>query len=348
VKLGVLTVPLSDRPLAEVVDWLALAGVEAVELGTGNYPGNAHCDPGLLLADPDARRRLVALLASRGMLLSALSQHGNPLHPQTELAESAHRTWRKTVELASELEVPVVNAFSGCPGDSAHSLWPNWVTCSWPEDDLSILDWQWRERVIPYWQMEEAFARRHGVKIAIEMHTGFVAYNPDTLIRLRHETGPNLGANFDPSHLFWQGIDPVEAIDLLAADGAVFHVHAKDTQLNEASIRRKGILDLVPHERASERAWSFRTLGYGHSEKTWRDIVSALQRGGYGYVVSIEHEDPLLETEDALSKAIELLRSVLPRDTGRTPEGSDVRSAGETQGDPIATRVAPELEEELK
>jgi sugar phosphate isomerase/epimerase len=335
VKLGVLTVPLSHWPLARVVDWLALAGVEAIELGTGNYPGDAHCDPERLLADPSERRRLRELLASRGMIVSALSQHGNPLHPQSEVAESSHRTWRRTVELASELEVPVINASSGCPGDGPDALWPNWVTCSWPEDYLTVLDWQWCERVIPYWREEEEFARRHGVKVAIEMHTGFVVYNPDTLLRLRRETGPNLGANFDPSHLFWQGIDAVDAVDTLAADGAIFHVHAKDTQLHDAVIRRKGVLDTVPHERVGERSWSFRTLGYGHDEKTWRDIVSALRRGGYGYVVSIEHEDPMLDEEDALSKAIELLRSVLPRDAADRPDGFGVQGEGRTQGDPV-------------
>jgi sugar phosphate isomerase/epimerase len=341
VRLGVLTAPFYSSPLEDTLDLLADAGVEAVELGTGNYPGNDHCDPDELLADGDARRRLAALVESRGLFISALSQHGNPLHPQAPIAHAAHDTWRKTVELASALEVPVVNAFSGCPGDSPGSLWPNWAVCSWPEDYLSVLEWQWCERVIPYWQAEEEFARRHGVKIAIEMHTGFVVYNPETLLRLRAATGPNLGANFDPSHLWWQGIDAAEAVSLLAAGEAIFHVHAKDTQLHDAVIRRKGVLDTEPHEHVGERAWSFRTLGYGHDEKTWRDILSRLQLAGYDYVVSIEHEDELLETGDAIAKAIDFLRGVLPRgtDEGPVPTGRNGSALG---------RGAPRSKEEAR
>jgi sugar phosphate isomerase/epimerase len=316
VKLGVLTAPFDDLPLEEVLASLAGLGVEAVELGTGNYPGSAHCDLDDLLVDAGSRRRLRRLLDSHGLFISALSQHGNPLHPQAPIARGAHETWRKTVELASALNIPVVNAFSGCPGDSPGSLWPNWAVCSWPEDYLRVLEWQWLERVIPYWQTEEAFARQHGVKIGIEMHAGFVVYNPETLLRLRRATGSNLGANFDPSHLFWQGIDAVEAISILASEECIFHVHAKDTQLRDDVIRRKGVLDTEPHERVGERAWSFRTLGFGHDEKTWRDILSRLQLGGYDYVVSIEHEDELLATDDAIAKAIAFLDGVLPRSRG--------------------------------
>ena len=312
-RIGVLTAPFHTRPLEEVLGELDDLGVEAVELGTGNYPGSAHCNPDRLLADRSEQRRLLSLVESHGMLISALSQHGNPLHPQRRIAEAAHETWRKTVELAKSLGVPVVNAFSGCPGDCVTSLWPNWVTCAWPPDYLEVLEWQWREKVVPYWKEEEEFARRNGVRVAIEPHPGFVAYNPDTALRLRRATGPNLGVNFDPSHLFWQGIDPVVAIRVLAEEDSIFHVHAKDILLNERLISRKGVLDTEPLEHVVDRSWSFRTLGLGHDETTWRLILSALQEVGYDYVVSIEHEDPLLETDEAVAKAIQFLRLVLPR-----------------------------------
>jgi sugar phosphate isomerase/epimerase len=308
-KLGVLTVLYQDLSVEATLDKLAALGVEAVEFGTGNYPGNAHCDPDELLADPAKVRELKDAVASRGMVISALSCHGNPLHPDEAAAGEAHEVWRQTARLASELEVGVVNTFSGCPGDHPGAKYPNWVTCAWPPDYLEILEWQWNERVVPYWTEEAAFAREHGIVVAFEMHPGFVVYNPETLLRLRAAAGDSLGANFDPSHLFWQGIDPVEAIKALG--DAIFHVHAKDTAIDAANVAVNGVLDTKGYDKLLERSWLFRTVGYGHGEKTWRDIVSVLRAVGYDYVVSIEHEDALASIDEGLTKAIGLLKNVL-------------------------------------
>ena len=245
-RLGVFTVLYADRSLEQALDAFAALGLEAVEIGTGNYPGNAHCDPHALLAEPQRARAFRRAIESRGLVVSALSQHGNPLHPQEEVARAAHETWRATVRLAELLEVDVVIGFSGCPGDHAGARYPNWVTCSWPDDYPEVLEWQWRERVVPYWSAEAAFARAHGVRVAIEMHPGFVVYNTETLLRLREVAGPQVGANFDPSHLFWQGADPVEAINALGAAGALFHVHAKDTYLDRGNVRVNGVLETKP------------------------------------------------------------------------------------------------------
>jgi sugar phosphate isomerase/epimerase len=310
-KLGVLTVPFHELPLEEALDKLRSMGAEAVEFGTGNYPGNAHCDLDQMLADGQQARNFRKAVESHGLLISALSQHGNPLHPNEELAQKCHDTWRKTVQLAAEIEVPVVNAFSGCPGDSEGSRYPNWVTCPWPDDFLSILDWQWNERVIPYWQKEADYAKQHGVNIGFEMHPGFVVYNPETLLRLREACGPVVGANFDPSHLFWQGIDAVEAIKTLGREGAIHHAHAKDTQLDARNVAMNGVLDTKPYGELLDRSWVFRTVGYGQGEKVWRDIVSTLRMVGYDYVLSIEHEDSYMSIDEGLQKAIDMLRIIL-------------------------------------
>jgi sugar phosphate isomerase/epimerase len=310
-KLGVFTVLYGRLPFEEALDKLAGLGVEAVEIGTGNYPGDAHCKPDELLGDQDRARRFLKAVESRGMVISALSQHGNPLHPQEERARKDHNTWRKTVQLAEALEVPVVNAFSGCPGDGEGSRFPNWVTCPWPEDFLEILDWQWNQKVIPYWTEQAAFATDHGVKIGFEMHPGFVVYNPETLLRLREACGEAVGANLDPSHLFWQGIDATEAIRELGTAGAIFHMHAKDTWVDPHNTRRNGVLDTKHYERLLDRSWVFRTVGYGQGEKVWRDIVSALRAVGYDYVLSIEHEDGYMSIDEGLRKGIELLQAIL-------------------------------------
>jgi sugar phosphate isomerase/epimerase len=318
VRLGVFTVPYSGMPLEDALDRLAAMGVQAVELGTGNYPGNAHCDPDALLNDAAARQRLLDAVEERGMIISALSQHGNPLHPDAAFAGACHETWRRTARLASLLEVEVVNAFSGCPGDGPDARSPNWVTCVWPSDFAEVLEWQWTERVIPYWQAEAEFARSQGVKIALEMHPGFVVYNNESLLRLRDAAGPEIGANFDPSHMFWQGIDPLVAIKELAAAGALFHVHAKDTFLDAANIARNGVLDTKDYGRFLDRSWTFRTVGYGQGERVWRDIVSILRTVGYDHVLSIEHEDGLLSTDEGLEKAVQFLDGIMFKQPNQT------------------------------
>jgi sugar phosphate isomerase/epimerase len=310
-KLGVLTVLYADQPLDAVLDRAVELGLDAVELGTGNYPGNAHCDPAALLADPAALAALREAVASRGLEISALSCHGNPLHPDHETAEAHHAVWRWTLELANALEVGVVAAFSGCPGEGPGARHPNWVTCPWPPEFAELLAWQWDECAIPYWSEEARQAEAQGVRIALEMHPGMLAYNPETLLRLRAATGPALGANFDPSHLMWQGIDPVLAIRDLGAAQALHYVHAKDTRVDAANVARNGVLDTKGYAQVLERAWSFRTVGYGHGASTWRDIVSALRLAGYDGVLSIEHEDALASRDEGLERAVALLRSVI-------------------------------------
>jgi sugar phosphate isomerase/epimerase len=188
------------------------------------------------------------------------------------------------------------------------------VTCPWPDDYLKVLEWQWQEKVIPYWAKEAGYAEEHGINIAFEMHPGFVVYNPETLVRLRKACGPRIGANLDPSHLFWQGIDPVETIKLLGRAEALFHVHAKDTYLDRSNIARNGVLDTKHYERVPDRSWVFRTVGYGQGEKTWRDIVSALRAMNYDYVLSIEHEDSLMSIDEGLQKGIDLLKKIIFRE----------------------------------
>lgn len=310
-KLGVFTAIYRDLGFEDALDKARASGLDAVEISTGNYVGRFHCDLDELLNDGESRKRFKGAIEERGLILSALSQHGNPLHPDGDLAKAHHEVWRKTVRVAELLGVPVVVAFAGCPGDHPGAKLPNWVTCAWPPDYQEILDWQWTKRVIPYWAGEEQFAASCGVKIAIEMHPGFVAYNPETLLRLRAETGSALGANFDPSHLLWQGIDPIEAVRVLAAADALFYVHAKDTYVDRANVRVNGVLDTKRLDRVAERAWSFRTVGFGAGDRVWRDMMSALRTAGYDGVVSIEHEDGLASIDEGLAKAVTYLRQIM-------------------------------------
>jgi sugar phosphate isomerase/epimerase len=310
VRIGVFTVLYQDEPFPAVLDRLAALGVEAVEIGVGNNPGSRHCDVEGLLADPERARAYRRAVEERGMVISALSQHGNPVHPDSEVAARDHAVWLRSLRLAELLEVPVVNAFSGCPGDGPDGRRPNWVTCPWPDDFAEILDWQWKERLIPYWVEQLEPMRRHGVRVAIEPHPGFAVYNPETMLRLRAATGPEVGANLDPSHLFWQGIDPVAAIRALG--DAIHHVHAKDTYIDRQNVAINGVLDTKSYRLLRERSWYFRTIGFGQGEHVWREIVSALRLAGYDGTISIEHEDAMLSIDEGLAKAVSLLLALRP------------------------------------
>jgi sugar phosphate isomerase/epimerase len=309
-KLGVLTVLLGSKSLEDAVKYLAGSGVKAVELGTGGYPGKAHLNPDVLLNDESGILRIRELLKSYDMIISALSCHGNPVHPQKEIADAFHNDFEKTVLLAEKLGVERVITFSGCPGDSANGKYPNWVTCPWPDDFQKILDFQWNEVLIPYWKKAAKFAGDHGINmICLEMHPGFCVYNPETLLKLRSAVGNSIGANFDPSHLFWQGIDPVMAIRKLGQ--AIFHFHAKDTGVDSYNTAVNGVLDTKHYGDEINRSWVFRTVGYGHSYQVWKDIVSNLRMTGYDYVLSIEHEDSLMSANEGLQKAIAFLKEVM-------------------------------------
>jgi sugar phosphate isomerase/epimerase len=313
-KLGIFTVLFSQKPFEEMLDYVAESGVEAVEIGVGGYPGNAHCNPDELLADEGKRKAFKQAVESRGLMISALSAHGNPLHPQKDIAKSFHDAIIKAIDLASLLEIPVINTFSGCPGDHEGAKYPNWPVAPWPNDYQEILKWQWEEKIIPYWKEVGKYAQERNVKIALELHGGFSVHTPGTLMRLREAVGEVIGANLDPSHLWWQGIDPVQAIRYLGREGAIHHFHAKDTSLEQSNVDKFGVTDMQPYTNMFDRAWQFRTVGFGHDIKTWADIISALRLVGYDYVVSIEHEDGLMSIEEGFSKAVANLQQVLIRE----------------------------------
>jgi sugar phosphate isomerase/epimerase len=311
-KLGVFTALLSQAPLDDVIGKLKALGVTTVELGTGNYPGDPHCKLSMI-ENAAALADFKQKLADDGISISALSCHGNALHPYLAVAQSHRDVSRRTVQLAGKLGVPVVIDFSGCPGDSDTAKYPNWVTCPWPPEYLDVLAWQWEKKVAPYWTAHGKFAQDHGVRIAVEMHPGFVVYSPETMLRLRSITGPAVGCNYDPSHMFWQGIDPIAAIRVLG--DAIFHVHAKDTQIYERNLPLTGVLDTKKYTDERNRAWIFRTVGYGHGAGWWSEFVSTLRMFGYDYVLSIEHEDSLLSPEEGLTKAIRFLDAIIIKET---------------------------------
>lgn len=309
-KLSVFNPVLAGQSFAEAMKYLADSGVQAVEIGCGGFPGKAHCDPAELLNDDNKLDAFKQVLRQNHLEICALSTHGNPVHPDADTAKKFRDDFVGAVLLAERLGVKRIVGFSGAPAAPLEDKTPNWVTCAWPEDYPQILDYQWNEVLIPYWREAAAFAAAHGIeKIALEMHPGFCVYNPETLMRLREAVGPLIGANFDPSHLFWQGIDPVAAIRSMK--DAIYFFHAKDTKLDPVNCPVNGVLDTKSFTREGERSWLFRSVGYGHDAMLWKDIVSSLRMVGYDDVLSIEHEDSLMSVNEGLQKAIAFLKQVI-------------------------------------
>ena len=311
-KLGVFSPVLAQMSFEEMVKYLSSIGVDQLEMGAGGCPGKDHFDPEVLLKDESKIDDIKRILAENNMSIAAISAHGNPVHPDKKIAKQYHDEFNAAVLLAEKLGVDTMIGFSGCPGDSEGSIRPNWVTCAWPTDYLDTLKWQWEEVLIPYWKEEVKFLKEHGIKkLAFEMHPGFCVYNPLTVLKLRDAAGDIIGANIDPSHLIWQGMDPVAVVKELGAHNAIYHFHAKDTRVDNANTAVNGVLDTRSDADVLNRSWVFRTVGYGHGKEFWNDIISTLKSVGYDGVISIEHEDSLMSPKEGLEKAVKFLREVI-------------------------------------
>jgi sugar phosphate isomerase/epimerase len=283
-------------------------GLAALEIGMGNWSAAPHADLQSLLRSKEKRQEFLSVLEQNGLSLAALNCSGNQLHPVD--GERQSTVIYETIRVAGLLGVHTVVLMSGLPAGGPNDLRPNWVTSAWPLENGEILKWQWNEKLLPFWEKLAASAKENGVtKLCIEMHGHQLVYNVPTLLKLRKEIGPIVGANLDPSHLFWMGADPLVAIDALG--DAIHHVHAKDTYMNQAALNLTGRLDTIGHEHVKDRAWSYITLGYGHGEQWWREFCYRLRLNGYDGWLSIEHEDVVLSRMEGMRRSIDLLKRTL-------------------------------------
>jgi sugar phosphate isomerase/epimerase len=309
VKIGLFSDGLMHLGFNEAVVKAASLGVQAIEIGTGNFSPAPHCDLNGLLSSATARDKFLQTIHSNNLELAALNCSGNPLHPNDDFARSAADVTRKTLHLAGMLGVPRVVCMSGCPGTREGGGYPNWVVASWPDDFLELLEWQWRERIIPFWSEMAEVAKAAGVRqLCFELHPGMCVYNVSSFQRLRSAVGDTVAANLDPSHFFFQGMDPLAVIRALG--GSIGYVHAKDARVEPHNLAVQGSLDIQPGKPVRDLVWAYRTLGYGHGAHFWAEFVSALRSQGYDGVLSIEHEDPLMDAEEAIERAVQMLQAV--------------------------------------
>ncbi|WP_026820126.1 sugar phosphate isomerase/epimerase family protein [Arthrobacter castelli] len=323
-KLGVYTAILHDRPLPQALDVIKSLGLEAAEINSGGFLPPVHIPIDDILSSQSARDDYLGIFADKGISLAGLNANGNPLHPNPAIGKPQADSLRRTIRAAGALGQTRVVTMSGLPGGDPASSVPNWIVNAWNSGALDVLEYQWNEVAVPFWREIDQLAADNGVKVAIEMHPQNLVFSPPTMLELIERTGAeNIGAEMDPSHLFWQGMDPVAAVKHLGP--VVFHAAAKDVRINRNAniygvldnrFRRLGVdeerTSLGGHEYANEwpkdSAWDFVALGRGHDTAFWTDFLHALHDVDPEMAVNIEHEDVSLGAIEGLEVAAGVLR----------------------------------------
>ena len=311
-RVGLFTDGLAHLGRREALGWCAERGIEDLEMGVGTWSPRPHLDLPRLLAEPAERDRLQGELREHGQRLACVNAAGNPLTPARTGRGEAQAALRGAIELAALLEVDTVVTMSGCPGgrggsDSTGVFAVSWLCC----DDEPLWEWQFREHVAPFWRELSAWAgsAAPGVRICLELHPGLTIFGAESFARLRAEVGPNIGINLDPSHFWWQGVDPLAIVE--QHGDAIGFAHGKDTLLHRDRIRVHGLLDARYPIDPDTASWHFTAVGGGRPLSEWWALLAALRAGGYDGVVSIEHEDPTLTAEASIEASATALREAL-------------------------------------
>ena len=307
-ELCLYTDSVPDLSLDEALDLAVRIGCASIEIAAGGQSSAPHLRLAVLLGDDQRLRTFRTAFTSRGLRIAALNCSAWPLHPVVGPTHEA--VIRDTIRLAGELGVETIVSMSGTPGDGPGATTVNWVFYPWPADAVTLQARQW-EAAISFWQDIAGHAAAHGVRhIAFELHPLHLVFNVPTLLRMRDAVGPIIGANLDPSHLFWQQMDPLAVIAALGR--AIRHVHLKDTGLQAERLALAGVLDTTSFDDAEDRAWVFRTVGRVHDGAWWASFVAALRAVGYDGALSIENEDPYQPAVAGVEEAAALILPMLP------------------------------------
>ena len=323
-RLGAYTACLHDRSLDETLKILGELGLTSAEINTGGFIAAPHIPIDDVLASAGAREDYLGRFTQAGITLTGLNCNGNPLNPDPLVGPQHAEDLRRTIELAALLGVKRVVTMSGLPGGHPGAPVANWVVNPWDSQFLDVLEYQWTEVAVPFWKDIQARAAAADVKVCIEMHPQNLVFNPPTLQRLVEQTNAtHVGAEMDPSHLFWQGIDPVAAVEYLG--DLVFHAAAKDTRINPDNVRLFGVLDdrftRTPadgnplnlggrntlNQWPERPSWQFVAVGRGHGDEFWVPFLQALKAVDPDMAVNIEHEDTELDQVEGLRQAAEQL-----------------------------------------
>ena len=308
-KAGLFTNCFKDKTWEEVCIFASEVGLTSLEVGAGALNGKSHCDPAEIMKEDSGPRDFVRTAEKHGIEIGSLSCMGNPVHPDKKIADEHAADLVAVIEFSSRIGVKVVNGFAGVPGAGPDALYPNWIGLPYPPEYTGYAKWQWEEKLLPFWKEMSGKLKKHNITYGFEMHPGDSVYNTSTLIKIRDAIGENMGCCFDPTHLFWQRIDPVRSI--LALGDAVINVHAQDMNYNVKKIELDGVLDYTDYEDYENRAWHFKIPGYGHDENFWKNIVSALRRVGFDGSLNVEHQDSMMSYREGFTKSAEFLKRII-------------------------------------
>ncbi|EOT5388053.1 sugar phosphate isomerase/epimerase family protein [Klebsiella oxytoca] len=310
-KLALCTDVLAGLAFPEMLDRVKQYGITGVEMTAGGWSPCPHVKTEELLASSAALAAFRGELEKREMEIVALNCSGNPLAPGA-LGEKHTASSYRTVELAAKLGVKKIVMMSGLPGGGPDDKIPNWITStvSWPDYMPGVIDYQWNEVAIPWWQAFTRHAAEHGIEqIALEEFPSQLVYNPSTLLRLREAVGDIIGMNLDPSHLIAMGADPIAAARKL--EGVIYHVHGKDARIERGLADVDGLLEYQPVTQTKTRTWNYVAVGCGQDLKWWKEFFSVLRMTGYNGYVSLEMEDLTMSVEAGLRTSIDALNATL-------------------------------------
>ena len=309
-KLGVISPNLLEFEFEEGLQYARDLGLRAVEVGACGLASNPkYCDREKLVKDKGEVRRWREAFERYGLEVSALMGHGAPLSPDKRLAGEYARQFRQTCELMEMAGISRMTLLAGLPEGAEGDTAPNWVAFAEWAHLRDTVAWQWERRLLPYWRQHAKIAADHGVTLCFEMHGGDLVHNPITCKRLHDELGPVAACNFDTSHLWYQSIDPIEALRFLGP--LVQHVHAKDTLIHSHHARVRGMFDTTSVEDPANRAWTYTPPGWGHGEGFWREFVATLRLVGYDHVVSLESESEYFDPREGVEMAAAFLKPII-------------------------------------
>ena len=311
-KIGMFTANYLDRDLETVLKMMAAHGYEAVELPA--FYGNSHLDIEEVLKTGGAKK-IKDLVKKYNLTIGAISNHPEgqlvlgPHSPdydilykgtEAERIKFGMKRMKLTAKAAAALEVPVVVGLVGVENFSRWYPWPD--PDAWERMANTFVE-RWGEILDTF--------EKEGVRFAQEPHPNQYIYNIETAIKSIELMGgrKEWGFNFDPANIILQGVDVVIFIQELK--DRIFYVHAKDGEIVEHNVRRSGLQPTGDWDRL-DRGFRFRVPGWG--SVPWRRVLSELRLVDYDYVISYEHEDPVMSRDDGLEKAIEYLRPLMIKD----------------------------------
>lgn len=213
--------------------------------------------------------------------------------------QRAAEDMKRAARVARRLDVDTVVGFTGS------SIWP--YVAMFPPVSEGVIERgfdDFAERWNPILDVFNA----EGVRFAHEVHPGEIAYDYWSSVRALDAIGgrPEFGFNWDPSHMMWQGIDPVGFIVDFA--DRIYHVDCKDTRLRPTT-GRAGVLGSHLPWGDPRRGWDF--VSTGHGDVPWEDAFRALQAIGYAGPISIEWEDAGMDRLHGAQEAVAFIRSLL-------------------------------------